>query len=49
MRHFWNIERLTSEGEFGQCEETHKWEKNYCEYTCKCCVTHWENIKENSA
>jgi hypothetical protein len=24
VRHSWNVERLTSEGEFGQCEETHK-------------------------
>ena len=24
MRHYWNVERLTSEGEFGQCEEIYK-------------------------
>jgi hypothetical protein len=24
MRHSWNVKRLTREGEFGQCEETHK-------------------------
>jgi hypothetical protein len=24
VRHSWNVEILTCEGEFGQCEETHK-------------------------
>ena len=24
VKHSWNVERLTSEEEFGQCEETHK-------------------------
>jgi hypothetical protein len=24
VKHSWNVERLTNEGEFGQCEEIHK-------------------------
>jgi hypothetical protein len=24
VKHSWNVENLTSESEFGQCEETHK-------------------------
>ena len=49
VKHSWNVKKLTSEGEFGQCEETYKWGGDCCECTCECYVSHWENIKEKSA